>query len=583
MVHSTNTDDEDSDGVVLIVMNVRTSRKGVYTSVFWDLGCSSDFVREAYAKKMGFVGKSEHLCVTTLGGVVTDYHVTTYTCYLTDVNGEEHEFQAYGMESITGALTRIGSAVIKKLFPNLPDDFVLKLLRRTAVDFLLGMKHPSWHPERMERSAEGGDIWLYRGIFGTCVGGRHPDIKEETKRSDSLFSVNFVYHANAIIDNDASLPHTLEYCPERVTSYMHKSGFCENMLVGKSVCKSPLVESIVSNRPPECDKQVDMLREVGSEPSSDDSINALTNSEHLHEFRDISMSSKSTIICECDTPCVPSTIDGGVQTIQGLSSGSSDHPSNVSDVSVLNVVTSSNAEGDLGEESNSKECDTSKASCHSSKSTVLKSEDLFFQAEALGTTVNPQCGGCKCGKCPVPGSKYSYAEQKAFDEIQKNLKYNAYERRWYTIYPWIVPRSTLPKNDKSAYQSLATLERKLSRNPELSKEFCGQVEDMVKRGAAVILSQDQLDSWEGDYHYIPLVGAIKPNQPKNKKWLRVCSDASRRQGGYPSLNDCVHKGPDRFINNILSVWLGFRNGRVGCAADISKFHNQVYLEEQDIE
>ena len=61
----------------------------------------------------------------------------------------------------------------------------------------------------------------------------------------------------------------------------------------------------------------------------------------------------------------------------------------------------------------------------------------------------------------------------------------------------------------------------------------------------------------------------------------MCADESRRQGGYPSINDCVQKGPDRFINNILSVWIGFRNGRIGCAADISKFHNQVYLEEPE--
>ena len=41
-------------------------------------------------------------------------------------------------------------------------------------------------------------------------------------------------------------------------------------------------------------------------------------------------------------------------------------------------------------------------------------------------------------------------------------------------------------------------------------------------------------------------------------------------------------GPDRFMNNILGVIIGFRNGRVGAAADISKFHNKVRLVEKDI-
>ena len=160
--------------------------------------------------------------------------------------------------------------------------------------------------------------------------------------------------------------------------------------------------------------------------------------------------------------------------------------------------------------------------------------------------------------------------------MQKNLNYNAYQRRWYTIYPWLLPRSTLPKNDRIAYQSLLALERNLSRDPERAEEFCKQIEDMIRRGVAIQLTKEVLDSWSGDYYFLPLVGV------KGKKSLRVCFDASRRQGGHPSMNDCLHKGPDRYLNNLLAVLLGFRNGRVGCAADIAKFHNQVYLEPADV-
>ena len=98
---------------------------------------------------------------------------------------------------------------------------------------------------------------------------------------------------------------------------------------------------------------------------------------------------------------------------------------------------------------------------------------------------------------------------------------------------------------------------------------------MVARGAAVILSDEEVLLWDGDYYYLPMVAV------KGKKWLRVCFDASRKQGRHPSLNDCLLKGPDRFINNLLAVIIGFRNGRVGAAADISKFHNRVLLDEKD--
>ena len=110
-------------------------------------------------------------------------------------------------------------------------------------------------------------------------------------------------------------------------------------------------------------------------------------------------------------------------------------------------------------------------------------------------------------------------------------------------------------------------------------EFCSQIQAMIDRGTARLLSDEELNSWKGDYHYLSMVGA---RDKSGRKPLRVCYDAARKVAGYPSFNECVHKGPDRFINDILSVTLEFRNGRVGCAADIIKFHNQVHLVQEDV-
>ena len=50
---------------------------------------------------------------------------------------------------------------------------------------------------------------------------------------------------------------------------------------------------------------------------------------------------------------------------------------------------------------------------------------------------------------------------------------------------------------------------------------------MIERGAAVELTKEGLTTWERDYYYLPLVGV----KQQKKKWLRLCFDASRRQGG----------------------------------------------------
>ena len=117
----------------------------------------------------------------------------------------------------------------------------------------------------------------------------------------------------------------------------------------------------------------------------------------------------------------------------------------------------------------------------------LYQEDLFFGAKLLGTVVVPNCGGCKCSKCPVPGSKFMFEEQRQYNIINKNLFHAEGVNRWYTEYPWCCPRSTLPKNDSAALQNLASLERSLARDPELAEDFNKQIEDMVLRDAAVIL------------------------------------------------------------------------------------------------
>ena len=122
---------------------------------------------------------------------------------------------------------------------------------------------------------------------------------------------------------------------------------------------------------------------------------------------------------------------------------------------------------------------------------------------------------------------------------------------------------------------MKTLERTLSKNPEIADDFNRQIEEMVKRGSARVLTMEELQDWKGDYYYLPVLGV------KGKKWLRLVFDASRQQGGFPSMNNCLAKGPDRFLNNLLSVIIGFRNGRVGCAGDISKFHNRVRLVPED--
>ena len=521
---------DDSDGVVLLIMKVRSAKKGLMSSVFWDIGCTSNFVREDFAKRCGFQGHKEKLSVTTLGGVETDYvSVTTYKCSLLDANGQTEHFEAYGMETITGELSSIDPSKIRRLFPHLSEKAICSLQRGTHVDFLIGMSHPSWHPERAEKARHGGDFWLYRGRFGSCVGGRHKEIKEGTRRSDNLFtSVHQSYYvATQPLPSHQLYSHELEFCLQRCEAYTSAPSVAA-VAVDMSV---PTYEEtcgwIENDIPCEC-------------------VPALTVNENFEGMVEDVIPFEDQVESELNA--------GGCGNVENTSLTEEEFTSN----SVLDVTVNESA------------------MCYAMKATPLTDEDLFFQSQSLGTIVEPRCGGCKCSKCPIPGMKYSFKEQQEYDLIQKNLFYDEDQRRWFTEYPWSTERSALPRNEKAALQLLYSLERNLKKKPELVEEYCKQIAEMVERGAAIELSDEELKSWNGDYYYLPLLGV------QGKKSLRVVFDASRRQCGCPSFNDCVCKGPERFINNILSVILGFRNGRVAATADLRKFHNQVHLIKKDV-
>ena len=232
VVGQTYSSEADGGGsvVILLVMQVRCFRRSLIASVFWDLGSMINFIREAFARMCGFKGTKRHLNVTTLGGVTTDLTVIRYECSLRDVNGKLEKFEAYGMESITGRLSKVSASRIKELFPNLSEQQIRVLQRADDVDVLIGAGHASWHPERVERAKGGGDLWRYRGKFGECLGGSYLGITGGTSKSSDLFHVNYSYHVAATSHANQIASHELEFCPQRVASYYQSKTMVSNRI-----------------------------------------------------------------------------------------------------------------------------------------------------------------------------------------------------------------------------------------------------------------------------------------------------------------------------------------------------------------
>ena len=159
--------------------------------VVWDLGSVSNFITDAFARMNGVKGTEYHLNVITLGGVTTDLTVLCYECSLRDMNGKLEKFEAYGMETIRGCLSRMKPSTIKKLFFSRFVFFKEVMIWIFSSDCLMRTEIQNVLKEQREVKISG---FINRGKFDSCLSGGYPWITERTSKSIDLFHVNRSYN-----------------------------------------------------------------------------------------------------------------------------------------------------------------------------------------------------------------------------------------------------------------------------------------------------------------------------------------------------------------------------------------------------
>ena len=145
--------------------------------VFTDDGSDSSYITNRAARWLGARKLGKYLLeITTTGGKETDYESQEYELDLMTKSGRKVTVNMFGLEKITGKLSKLDLEVLSELFPN---ENVAKLQRlRTDVDILLGTDHFGLHP-KSEISQAGENLSLMEGPLGICLQGSHPDLKEE--------------------------------------------------------------------------------------------------------------------------------------------------------------------------------------------------------------------------------------------------------------------------------------------------------------------------------------------------------------------------------------------------------------------
>ena len=197
--------------------------------------------------------------------------------------------------------------------------------------------------------------------------------------------------------------------------------------------------------------------------------------------------------------------------------------------------------------------------------------DLVFNEVNLTKKLCNNCQSCtECNKL-LPITMKQDEELKL---ILKGLSYDAYMKKWTVTYPWIKDPHLLPNNFMVALLKLQGTEKRLKKlGVNYSESYSNQIDDMVYRNAARILSQLELNTYKGPAHYISHHEILKDTSSTTP--FRLVFNSSASYNGH-ILNEYWAKGPD-VLNSLFGVLLRFREGNVAFIGDVSKMFNSILL------
>lgn len=124
-----------------------------------------------------------------------------------------------------------------------------------------------------------------------------------------------------------------------------------------------------------------------------------------------------------------------------------------------------------------------------------------------------------------------------------------------------------------ALRRFHAIERRLSRDPELSRQYSEFMADYLACGHMTLVPVEELD--KGKY-YIPHHCVTNPGSHTTK--LRVVFDASARDANNISLNDSLLKGA-KLQANINEILLRFRESPIVFMTDIQQMYRQCLIAE----
>lgn len=131
----------------------------------------------------------------------------------------------------------------------------------------------------------------------------------------------------------------------------------------------------------------------------------------------------------------------------------------------------------------------------------------------------------------------------------------------------------MPQNKEMALCRLQSTVRKLKAE-DLYKEYDAVLNEWLTEG---IIERVPVQEEKDLDYYLPHRYIVKEGSTTR---IRPVFDASAKERASPSLNECLHKGPN-LIELIAVIFLRFRENKIGIVSDIKKAFLQISVNKRD--
>lgn len=162
------------------------------------------------------------------------------------------------------------------------------------------------------------------------------------------------------------------------------------------------------------------------------------------------------------------------------------------------------------------------------------------------------------------------------DIVHENFYDDTYfnGRRYVTSLPFKPDVEFVPDNYKICYRRLLGLITNLNKDAQLKEDYIKVFESYEKEG---IISRCHDSGLPGHVHYLPHRPVVRSDKETTK--VRPVFDASAKEKGGMSLNDCLYAGPS-LLRRIFDIIIRFCFKPIAVIADIKQAFLNIEIREE---